>query len=160
MMKNSNLAENTKAQMRKGILEYCILLVLSSEARYSSDILQILKEEIPLFNEGLLNQLVEDFNFKSLLSKEVNLLSGGENQILKFILLFCQSADVYALDEPLQYLDGENLNKILKYILDISNEKVLLIIEHKRDIFKDLRCHEILMEELEHRIVIGERFGI
>ena len=75
-------------------------------------------------------------------------------------MLFCQSADVYALDEPLQYLDGENLNKILKYILDISNEKVLLIIEHKRDIFKDLRCHEILMEELEHRIVIGERFGI
>ena len=36
--------ENTKAQMRKGILEYCILSVLSKNSCYASDIIRELKE--------------------------------------------------------------------------------------------------------------------
>ena len=33
-------AENVKSQMRKGILEYCILLLLKKEQAYTSDIIQ------------------------------------------------------------------------------------------------------------------------
>jgi PadR family transcriptional regulator PadR len=36
--------ENNKAQMRKGILEYCILSVLSRNSCYASDIIKELKE--------------------------------------------------------------------------------------------------------------------
>jgi hypothetical protein len=36
--------ENTKAQMRKGILEYCILTVLSKDSCYASDIIRELKK--------------------------------------------------------------------------------------------------------------------
>ena len=33
-------AENVKSQMRKGTLEYCILLLLKKEPAYTSDIIQ------------------------------------------------------------------------------------------------------------------------
>ena len=36
--------ENTKAQMRKGILELCVLSIISKEEAYPSDIIKKLKE--------------------------------------------------------------------------------------------------------------------
>ena len=39
-------AENAKAQMRKGILEYCILTIIAEGDAYASDILNKLKEEL------------------------------------------------------------------------------------------------------------------
>jgi len=35
--------ENTKAQMRKGVLEYCILSIINGEDKYASEILESLK---------------------------------------------------------------------------------------------------------------------
>lgn len=49
---------NTKAQMRKGVLEYCILLVLSHEPLYAIDILQDLKEAKMIVVEGTLYPLL------------------------------------------------------------------------------------------------------
>jgi len=46
--------ENTKAQMRKGILEYCILSVLSRSSCYASDIIKELKEVKVIVVEGTL----------------------------------------------------------------------------------------------------------
>lgn len=50
--------ENTKAQMRKGVLEYCILLVLDGEPLYASDIIQALKEARMIVVEGTLYPLL------------------------------------------------------------------------------------------------------
>ena len=36
--------DNVRSQMRKGMLEYCILLLLHKEPSYASDIIQKLKE--------------------------------------------------------------------------------------------------------------------
>jgi PadR family transcriptional regulator PadR len=36
--------ENSKAQMKKGILEYCILAVISKGEAYASDILEEMKK--------------------------------------------------------------------------------------------------------------------
>ncbi len=46
--------ENTKAQMRKGILEYCILSVISRNSCYASDIIKELKEVKVIVVEGTL----------------------------------------------------------------------------------------------------------
>ena len=46
--------ENVKAQMRKGILEYCILSVLSNHDAYASDIIKKLKEAKLIVVEGTL----------------------------------------------------------------------------------------------------------
>ena len=46
--------ETTKAQMRKGILEYCILLVLENNPQYVSDILEDLEKSRMIVVEGTL----------------------------------------------------------------------------------------------------------
>lgn len=46
--------ENTKAQMRKGVLEYCILLVLENKAQYVSDIIENLEKSQMIVVEGTL----------------------------------------------------------------------------------------------------------
>jgi PadR family transcriptional regulator PadR len=50
--------ENTKAQMRKGILEYCILSILSRNSCYASDIIKELKEARVIVVEGTLYPLL------------------------------------------------------------------------------------------------------
>jgi PadR family transcriptional regulator PadR len=50
--------ENTKAQMRKGVLEYCILLVLDGKPLYASDIIESLKEAKMIVVEGTLYPLL------------------------------------------------------------------------------------------------------
>jgi PadR family transcriptional regulator PadR len=50
--------ENTKAQMRKGVLEFCILSLLSSREAYTSDIINTLKESKLLVVEGTLYPLL------------------------------------------------------------------------------------------------------
>ncbi len=50
--------ENTKAQMRKGVLEYCILAILSSSDKYASDIINELKNAKMIVVEGTLYPLL------------------------------------------------------------------------------------------------------
>ncbi len=50
--------ENAKAQMRKGVLEYCILIVLDGEPLYASNIIQELKEAKLIVVEGTLYPLL------------------------------------------------------------------------------------------------------
>jgi PadR family transcriptional regulator PadR len=60
--------ENTKAQMRKGILEYCILSVLSRNSCYASDIIKELKEARVIVVEGTLYPLLTRQKNSGLLS--------------------------------------------------------------------------------------------
>jgi len=50
--------ENTKAQMRKGVLEYCILSVLKDNAAYVAEILGTLKDAKLLVVEGTIYPLL------------------------------------------------------------------------------------------------------
>src|SRR5512138_2654327 len=50
--------DNAQAQMRKGVLEYCILLVLSKQDAYVSDIINALKESKMIVVEGTLYPLL------------------------------------------------------------------------------------------------------
>ena len=50
--------ENVKAQMRKGVLEYCILMILNQQDCYATDILRILKEARLIVVEGTLYPLL------------------------------------------------------------------------------------------------------
>jgi len=50
--------DNTRAQMRKGILEYCILAVLSRNSCYAVDIINELKKAEVIVVEGTLYPLL------------------------------------------------------------------------------------------------------
>ncbi|PKM91732.1 PadR family transcriptional regulator [Candidatus Falkowbacteria bacterium HGW-Falkowbacteria-1] len=57
-IKTQNDTENTKAQMRKGFLEFLILLMISKEKMYASDILKKLKMADLIVVEGTLYPLL------------------------------------------------------------------------------------------------------
>ena len=61
---------NAKSQMRKGMLEYCILLLLKRQAAYASDIIQQLKEADLLVVDGTLYPLLTRLKKDGLLAYE------------------------------------------------------------------------------------------
>ena len=62
--------ENAKSQMRKGMLEYCILLLLHKGPAYASDIIQQLKEAQLIVVEGTLYPLLTRLKNDRLLKYE------------------------------------------------------------------------------------------
>jgi len=61
-------ADNVKSQMRKGILEYCILLILDKKPSYASDIITALKEAKIIVVEGTLYPLLTRLKNSDLLA--------------------------------------------------------------------------------------------
>jgi PadR family transcriptional regulator PadR len=51
-------SENTKAQMRKGVLEYCILRIIGNHEVYASDIIDHMRNAQLLVVEGTLYPLL------------------------------------------------------------------------------------------------------
>lgn len=62
--------DNAKSQMRKGMLEYCVLLLLSKEASYANDIIGRLKQAELMVVEGTLYPLLTRLKKDGLLSYE------------------------------------------------------------------------------------------
>ena len=62
--------DNAKSQMRKGMLEYCIMLLLRHRASYASDIIARLKEAELIVVEGTLYPLLTRLKKDGLLSYE------------------------------------------------------------------------------------------
>lgn len=62
--------DNAKSQMRKGMLEYCIMLLLRDKPYYTSDIIKRLKEANLLVVEGTLYPLLTRLKNSGLLCYE------------------------------------------------------------------------------------------
>ena len=60
--------ENTKAQMRKGVLEFCILSVLKEKDAYTSEIMETLKNAKLLVVEGTIYPLLTRLKNDGILS--------------------------------------------------------------------------------------------
>ncbi len=69
--------ENTKVQMRKGILEFCILGIISRGEVYASDILDALKSANMLVVEGTVYPLLTRLKNAGLLTYEWKESSSG-----------------------------------------------------------------------------------
>ncbi len=65
---NAMKIENAKAQMRKGVLKYCILLDLNGESLYATNIIEDLKEAKMIVVEGTLYPLLMRLKNEGLLT--------------------------------------------------------------------------------------------
>lgn len=61
-------ASNTQIQMRKGLLEYCILHIISREEVYASDMMEELKDANLIIVEGTLYPLLNRLKHAGLVS--------------------------------------------------------------------------------------------
>ncbi len=69
--------ENTKAQMRKGILEFCVLSMLSQKEAYASEMIDKLKNANLLVVEGTIYPLLTRLKNEGLLSYRWEESTGG-----------------------------------------------------------------------------------
>ena len=69
--------ENTKAQMRKGVLEYCILSILQHGDAYTSEIISTLKSAEMIVVEGTIYPLLTLLKNSGLLSYRLEESSSG-----------------------------------------------------------------------------------
>lgn len=68
---------NIKSQMRKGLLEYCILSIISQDEAYSSDILDKLKQANLVVVEGTVYPLLTRMKNEGLLAYRWQESTGG-----------------------------------------------------------------------------------
>lgn len=98
--------ENTKAQMRKGILEYCILSILSREDSYAPQIIAELKEAQMIVVEGTLYPILTRLKNQGILTyRWVESLQGPPR---KYYALTPEGREALAqLDESWDELVGQ-----------------------------------------------------
>ena len=71
------MISNLKSQMRKGLLEYCILSIINRDEAYASDILDTLKQAQLLVVEGTLYPLLTRMKNEGLLAYRWQESTGG-----------------------------------------------------------------------------------
>ena len=109
--------ENTKAQMRKGVLEYCILSIIQDNDAYTSDILAQLKEAKMLVVEGTVYPLLTRLKNTGLLGYRWEESTSGPPR--KYYQLTEKGSDF------LTELEGSwnELNKAVKKLTQLSKTK-------------------------------------
>lgn len=104
--------ENTKAQMRKGILDFCILQIISRGKVYSSEILEELKQAKLIVVEGTVYPLLSRLKNAELLSYDWEESTSGPPR--KYYSLTPKGKDFLAqLTQTWQSLD-KSINALLK----------------------------------------------
>ena len=80
---------------------------------------------------------MEKLEIVYLKNKDINSLSGGENQLLKLVAAIGLNFEYLILDEPLNALDENNRLKVLHIIKKILEEKKYVLVVDHQDYFKD-----------------------
>lgn len=97
--------ENVKSQMRKGMLEYCVMLLLAKKPYYSSDIIDELERANLIVVEGTLYPLLSRLKKEELLDYEWQESPSGPPRKY-YRLTDAGKAVLAALDENWKLLSG------------------------------------------------------
>lgn len=100
-------------------------------------------EEIPKVHEGTVENLLEkvaerkdvedvatNLDIDHLLTRKIEVLSGGELQRVAIASTILKDADVYMIDEPSSFLDVKQRLKMGREITNLGDEKPVLTVEH------------------------------
>ena len=106
------MLNNIKSQMRKGLLEYCILSIIHKNEAYASDILDMLKQANLVVVEGAVYPLLTRMKNEGLLSYRWQESTGGPPR--KYYALTQQGQDLLTqLDNEWQSI-CQSINQLIK----------------------------------------------
>lgn len=84
-------------------------------------------------------EILKEFNLDlSILSKDINQLSGGEKQRLAFVILILLDRKIWILDEITSSLDQDMKERVTNYILK-TNKTVILVSHDKTTALNNFR---------------------
>ncbi len=81
------------------------------------------------------NKLAERLQITHLLNKNMQKLSGGEQQIIWLGQALLQDATIYLLDEPTQHLDIYNKRKVFNFLANLVEEYKKIVFCSTHDIY-------------------------
>ena len=88
------------------------------------------------------DEILERFNLKKILDREIKQLSGGELQSLSIATTMMKDADIYFFDEPSSYLDIKQRLEFAKILKELAEKKQVYVVEH------DLAILDFLSDEI------------
>jgi len=82
-------------------------------------------------DKDVLARLVQFFDASEMMNKQVSFLSSGELQLLMIMTCFLSNKELLLLDEPFQYLDGVQRDRLTQYLLThLKSETTMILITH------------------------------
>jgi ATP-binding cassette subfamily E protein 1 len=120
-----------------------------------TDILKLLESSKTTFDLKKANHFIDKYQIRYLLDRPLIQYSGGENQVVKFIILICQDVEFYFLDEPLQYIDKKRIVLLKEDIAELAKRKTIVIIEHRAHELEELNPYMITMEKKGCEVIIN-----
>ena len=82
-------------------------------------------------DKEVLDSLVQFFDASEMMNKQVSFLSSGELQLLMIMTCFLSNKELLLLDEPFQYLDGVQRDRLAQYLLaHLKRETTMILITH------------------------------
>ncbi len=85
--------------------------------------------------------ICNSLNFHKSFDLKVKLLSKGQKQKVAIALCLAQAADIYVLDEPLNYLDRKSKSKLNELINLKKRDSTIIIVDHEDKIDVDCKLH-------------------
>ena len=83
------------------------------------------------FDDNVLAGLVQFFDASEMMNKQVSVLSSGELQLLMIMNCFLSNRELLLMDEPFQYLDDVQREKLRQYLLmHLKQETTMILITH------------------------------
>jgi len=96
----------------------------------------------------LINDLVNNYSLNSILASHVNLLSGGELQLLSLLRSIIIKPKILFYDEPTNNLDQVNIALVKKIISNLHNNGTsIIMVSHNFDLYVNLECKEVLIDD-------------
>ncbi|MBI5636230.1 ribosome biogenesis/translation initiation ATPase RLI [Candidatus Micrarchaeota archaeon] len=79
---------------------------------------------------GLLGQIIGEFDLQPLFPKKASELSGGELQRVILAKALSKKKEIYVLDEPLAYLDYAYRIRFVQFVKKHFSDKKVLVVDH------------------------------
>jgi molybdate transport system ATP-binding protein len=98
--------------------------ILMTAHEYISDVNKIVDKKV-------FEDLIQFFDASEMMNKQVRFLSSGELQLLMIMICFLSNRELLLLDEPFQFLDDVQKERLTQYLLKhLKQETTLILITH------------------------------
>ena len=98
--------------------------------------------------ENIILDALIKFNLAYLYNQNINVLSGGELQLLAIIRSTLIQPDILFLDEPTNNLDKKNIGYISRMVMELNNKgSTVIIVCHDELLLNNFRYNEITFEK-------------
>ncbi|MCM1319157.1 MAG: PadR family transcriptional regulator [Muribaculaceae bacterium] len=120
--------ENIKSQMRKGVLEFCVLLILQHRPAYASELIASLKEANLIVVEGTLYPLLTRMKNSGLLAYNwVESTSGPPRKYYELTEVGCAALDALRslfcdIAKSVEILSNTDMDKTITDVDNVDNK--------------------------------------